>query len=82
MFGTHPLLFPSRAANGQEPDFTNNAVNLNNAFIGTLDYIFLVNGAQSLAAVQLPHRSAVTDGPYPNAREPSDHTAVWCDVQV
>ncbi len=65
---------------GQEPDFTNHAVNKQGPFIGTLDYVWLVGGLKAVGAVALPHRDAVNDGPYPNEREPSDHVLVWCDV--
>jgi len=69
-----------KSIHGQEPDFTNNAVNKFDAFIGTLDYVWMVNGLKAVDAVVLPHRDQVTDGPYPNEREPSDHVLVWCDV--
>lgn len=70
------------AIHGAEPDFTNNAVNINNAFIGTLDYIFLANAAKPLQAVKLPHRNAIRDGPYPSDTEPSDHVLIWSDVAL
>lgn len=54
-------------------------------FIGTLDYIFLRDGASSrwevAAADALPHRNAVK-GPYPNPQEPSDHAKVSAKLRL
>lgn len=66
---------------GQEPDFTNHAVNKYNAFVGTLDFAFLLN-CKATDAVSLPHRDNVADAPYPSDTEPSDHALIWCDVNL
>ncbi|EDQ88599.1 uncharacterized protein MONBRDRAFT_32787 [Monosiga brevicollis MX1] len=65
-----------------EPDHTNMATTPDNKFCGTLDYIFLAPKLGASAASVIPHRENVQDGPYPNAREPSDHLLIWADVHV
>ena len=66
---------------GEEPDFTNHAVNKFGPFVGTLDYAFLLN-CRAVDAIKLPHRDEVKEVPYPTATEPSDHVLIWCDVDM
>jgi endonuclease/exonuclease/phosphatase family metal-dependent hydrolase len=79
------------AATGEEPDFTNLAVTRfqpDTPFCGTLDYIFLGDGAAARWKVrrvrELPHRERILaeTKSYPTAAEPSDHVAIWCDLDL
>jgi exonuclease III len=77
---------PMRSAyavkNGTEPDFTNYArVEERDPFIDTLDYIFLSSGWTVTAVKPLVHRDEA-NGPFPNAKEPSDHVLIWADLEV
>ena len=54
-------------------------------FCSTLDYIFLSRGDWTATRVrELPKRDAVLPGcsSYPTASEPSDHVAIWADVEL
>ena len=75
-------------ANGKESDFTNYAHNgalSNESFIGTLDYIFLSHDHDWVVKDVLPlkHRDEIlTDGPFPNADEPSDHVMIGATLEI
>lgn len=77
---------PMRSAyaviHGKEPDFTNYAKtkDAQTAFIETLDYIFLSKHWDVKKVKELPHRNDVSDGPYPNAEQPSDHLMIAADL--
>lgn len=88
-----PLVSAYKAVDGAEPEFTNLAVTKFNKpdeppFCETLDYIFLGEGAaakwKATAVRPLPKRADVLPhtSSYPTATEPSDHTAIWCDLDV
>ena len=88
-----PLASAYVAADGAEPEFTNLAVTKFNKpdeppFCETLDYIFLGDGAKfkwrALSVRSLPKRAEVlpTCSSYPSATEPSDHTAIWVDLEL
>ncbi|KOO29065.1 hypothetical protein Ctob_001863 [Chrysochromulina tobinii] len=88
-----PLASAYVAVNGAEPEFTNLAVTKFNKpdeppFCETLDYIFLGDGAKfkwrALSVRPLPKRAEVlpTCSSYPSATEPSDHTAIWVDLEL
>jgi len=76
----------------KEPDFTNFARTKGQAepFVGTLDYIFLGNGAAPGApggwgvtqVKPLGDRKHVTVKSYPCADEPSDHVLVWAELEL
>ena len=75
------------AAGESEPDFTNLAQTggQKEPFVGTLDYIFLSRGDWRASSVRsLPHRDAVLPdtSSYPTADEPSDHVAIWADIEL
>lgn len=70
-----------RQVHGEEPDFTNHAVNKFGPFVGTLDYVYFVK-CRATDAIKLPHRDNVKDVPYPSFDEPSDHAMVWCDLEI
>ncbi len=80
-----PFASAYAAAQGAEPDFTNLATTAWSAepFVGTLDYIFLSPGWKATAVRPLPHRDEVmpTCKSYPTADEPSDHVAIWADLE-
>ena len=65
-------------ANGQEPEYTNNArVQEQDHFKETLDYIFLSGEwkVKSVLDLNLPPKEE-QDQPFPNEVEPSDHVLV------
>lgn len=68
--------------NGEEPNFTNYArVGDRDPFIDTLDYIFLSPEWQVDATKSIFHRD-ISNGPFPNAKEPSDHVLISADLQL
>jgi len=75
---------------GCEPDFTNycQTVKDTSPFIETLDYILVHSGLAEQSRVEvtdtseLPHRDDVTDGPYPNEKELSDHAMLSATLRV
>jgi hypothetical protein len=82
-----PFVSAYVSAAGAEPDFTNLAMtkNAREPFVGTLDYIFLSRGDWKATSVrELPARDAVLPQcrSYPIASEPSDHVAVWTDIEL
>ena len=91
---TMPMALQSAyvAALGHEPDFTNLAVTKfqpDSSFCGTLDYIFLGDATSKdkwkVNQVRvLPTRDEVlpVTRSYPTATEPSDHVAIWCDLDL
>jgi mRNA deadenylase 3'-5' endonuclease subunit Ccr4 len=75
---------------GKEPEFTNYAhlKEEEDAFIGTLDYIFLSqkegdasSGWTVKDTIQLPGRED-SGGPFPNENEPSDHLLIGADLEL
>lgn len=67
---------------GKEPDFTNYAqVQENDPFIDTLDYIFLSQEWKVDRVKEIAHRSDA-NGPFPNAKEPSDHVLIAADLAL
>ena len=82
-----PLVSAYTAAGEPEPDFTNLATTKfqSEPFVGTLDYTSLSEGPWRARGVRaLPSREAVLPvcSSYPNAQEPSDHVAIWADVEL
>ena len=70
------------AEKGGEPDFTNYArVKEQDAFVDTLDYIFLSPEWKVENTKSIVHRN-VANGPYPNAQEPSDHVMISADLAL
>ncbi|KAL3806369.1 hypothetical protein ACHAXA_000212 [Cyclostephanos tholiformis] len=85
------------ALDGSEPEFTNYAHTRDDIdpFIGTLDYIFLSKKESTnfhgeneswewwkVHRVQkLPHKED-SGGPFPNAKEPSDHLLISADLEL
>lgn len=80
---TAPVRSAYAVRNQEEPNFTNYAkVRDDPAFIDTLDYIFLTSDAIEVTSVhELPHRDD-SNGPFPNAEEPSDHIMIAADLQI
>jgi 2',5'-phosphodiesterase len=87
----HPPMVSAYVANGKrDPDFTNLAFTAfqkesDPPFVGTLDYIFLSKPHwKSLHTRPLPSREEVlpTCSSYPTADEPSDHVAIWADLDL
>lgn len=81
------LRFPMKSAYkevlGHEPDFTNYAqTEKGPPFIETLDYLFCSEDVDVVDVLRLPHRKAVSKGPYPTATEPSDHCLIGCTVRL
>ncbi len=81
-----PDIAPQRSAyrvmNGSEPDFTNYAkIQDQDAFIDTLDYIFLSEQWKVNGVRPLPHRDEV-GGPLPNMSEPSDHILLSAALEL
>lgn len=67
---------------GEEPDFTNYArIKENDPFIDTLDYIFISKEWKVCSVKELVHREDA-DGPFPNAKEPSDHVLIAADLEL
>jgi 2',5'-phosphodiesterase len=79
-----PVLSAYAAILGKEPDFTNyGRAKEDEAFIGTLDYIFVSDGTTVKNVLPLPHRDdANVNGPFPNEVEPSDHVLIAADLDV
>ena len=94
----HPMDSAYAKNNGIEPSFTNYAhlKEEEEAFIGTLDYIFLSrneeeDGSSSSSSkgkewvvcdtVKLPEREE-SGGPFPNECEPSDHLLIAADLEL
>ena len=88
-----PLASAYAAVEGVEPEFTNLAVTKFNKpdeppFCETLDYIFLGDGAAAKwhprRVRPLPSKADVLPRctSYPCATEPSDHTSIWCDLDL
>ena len=86
-----PLVSAYVSATGSEPDFTNLATTKidSEPFVSTLDYIFLSDKGTSsrwraLNVRPLPLREEVlrTCKSYPTADEPSDHVAIWVDLEL
>jgi hypothetical protein len=79
---TSPMRSAYVVAHGKEPDFTNFAQNKDEAvpFIETLDYIFLSPHWDVKKVKELPHRKDISDGPFPNADQPSDHLMIAADL--
>lgn len=73
---------------GTEPNFTNYAMNHKDVepFIDCLDYIFVRDGAKASISVTdtraMPHRNEITDGPYPNDTEMSDHALLRATLSL
>ena len=79
---------------GLEPETTNKAVRLigkwgaePNAFSGTLDYIFIMNGETTLLSVEeallLPDKALLDERPsWPTSKIPSDHLVVGATLKV
>lgn len=68
--------------NGREPDFTNHArAGEAPLFTETLDYIFLSPHWSVQDVVKLPGRDDI-EGPFPNAREPSDHVLIGANLSL
>jgi 2',5'-phosphodiesterase len=70
--------------NGKEPEFTNNAFNggMNEeAFIGTLDYIFLSDEWKVLDVKHTPKKDEL-EGVYPDEEEPSDHVVIAASLKI
>ncbi|KAK3241996.1 hypothetical protein CYMTET_48292 [Cymbomonas tetramitiformis] len=83
--GGAPLYSAYALATGCEPDFTNYAKTKADTepFIGTLDYIFVSARWWIVKEVSgLPTRDSVTDGPFPNANEPSDHIMIAATIEL
>jgi len=61
--------------NGKEPMFTNYAFSENEkeAFVGTLDFIFITGQFRVVDVIPLPNSTFAFPGPLPVARESSDH---------
>lgn len=80
----YPMKSAYKAVLGSEPDFTNyNQPGGATAFIDTLDYIFCSEDLDVVDVVRLPHRKAVIGkGPYPTAKEPSDHCLLGCTMRL
>ena len=77
-----PLRSAYAVKNGQEPDFTNNArVGDEPRFTETLDYIFL-SPHWSVESVRQLDSCSDLEGPFPNAREPSDHVLIGAEVKM
>jgi len=80
-----PTIQPMRSAYavaGSEPDFTNYArVQENEPFIDTLDYIFLSKEWKVASVKEIMNRVDV-NGPFPNAKEPSDHVLIAADLEL
>lgn len=76
------------ALGGTEPEFTNYAhCRDDDPFIGTLDYIFLSKpestneGWKVHCTHTLPSKEE-SNGPFPNAKEPSDHLLIAADLEL
>jgi len=70
------------AANGAEPDYTNNARTQGPQFIECLDYIFVSKDQWHVNGVDpTPPRAAAT-APYPDKNEPSDHILIGANVKL
>ena len=86
------------ALGGSEPEFTNYAHTRDepDPFIGTLDYIFLSKndsagknhgenegwGGWKVHCTQKLPRKEDSGGPFPNAKEPSDHLLIAADLEL
>lgn len=69
-------------ASGREPDFTNYArIEENDPFIDTLDYIFLSKEWKVTSVKEICSRENA-NGPFPNAKEPSDHVLIAADLEL
>ena len=79
----HPLRSAYVIATGKEPDFTNygHTREQKEAFVDTLDYIFLSNHWKVNAVEKLPSRSA-SGGPLPSAKEYSDHLLIAAELEL
>jgi len=81
-----PLASAYAQRNGREPEFTNFAVTKfggNEAFVGTLDYVFLSGGWRTAAVKPLPElQQSLASKSFPSATEPSDHVLIWADLEL
>ena len=69
-------------AAGKEPDFTNYArIKENDPFIDTLDYIFLSKEWKVTSVKEICNREDA-NGPFPNAKEASDHVLIAADLEL
>jgi mRNA deadenylase 3'-5' endonuclease subunit Ccr4 len=70
------------AEKGGEPNFTNYArVREDDPFIDTLDYIFLSKEWNVAGVKPIVHRD-IAGGPFPNAKQPSDHILIYADLEL
>ena len=83
-----PLKSAYVVANGKEPDFTNFAYTKPmgsdmDAFVETLDYVFLGPGWAVTSVLDTVPASAIDRSkPYPTADQPSDHCMIAADLQM
>ena len=83
-----PLKSAYVLANGKEPDFTNFAYTKPmgadmDAFVETLDYVFLGPGWAVTGVLPTVAASAIDRSkPYPTADQPSDHCMIAADLQM
>ena len=83
-----PLKSAYVVANGKEPDFTNFAYTKPmgsdmDAFVETLDYIFLSSGWGVNSVLDTVPASAIDRSkPYPTVDQPSDHCMIAADLQM
>lgn len=77
--------------NKKEPDFTNYADPNNNAFMGTIDYVFFSKPEHHSkkqtwyveSVKRLPTRqNGIAAGTLPNQFEPSDHLLLWATLRL
>ena len=75
-----PMRSAYAVANSAEPDFTNYArIGEREPFIDTLDYIFLSEEWKVESVKEICNRNEA-DGPFPNAKEPSDHILIAAEL--
>lgn len=84
---TPPLESAYVLANGKEPDFTNFAYTKNmgadmDAFVETLDYVFLGPGWRVNGVLETVPAGAIDRSkPYPTLEQPSDHCMIAADLE-
>ena len=83
----------TRHAQGEEPAYTNWAHTRNSQpFVGTLDYIFVSKGCQTVDVLPMPNAlpadldkgngEGIYGGPFPTVDEPSDHLMVAATIEL
>jgi len=79
---TKPMRSAYAEKDDGEPNFTNYArVKEDDAFIDTLDYIFLSREWSVESTKPIVHRDKA-NGPFPNSFEPSDHVLIAADLSL